>query len=110
MQEFSVLFITVRGTVRRHRLWRCPKESFSKTDRMGLIARAAKLQPAVLFRSALIFAIRDLPRWLFLAALIYAPWDYGGTSVPSTRRINMVLGVVVALWLVGLIVRRRRPQ
>ena len=58
----------------------------------------------------LVCLIRDLPRWLFLAALIYAPWDYGGTTPRSIIGIDILLAGVVGGWLVELAVRRRRPD
>ncbi|MFN2509069.1 MAG: O-antigen ligase family protein [Chthoniobacterales bacterium] len=65
--------------------------------------------PRIHLSKALLFLSRDLPRWLFLGALIYAPWDYGGTTSRSITAINWILGAVVGLWLLGLSVRRRRP-
>jgi hypothetical protein len=59
-------------------------------------------------RERAIGVLRDLPRWLFLAALIYAPWHYGGTTETSIRNINFVLAAVVVLWLIELVVRRRK--
>lgn len=52
---------------------------------------------------------RDIPRWLFLGTLIFAPWAYGGTDSTSISIINLSLGVVIGLWILGLVVARKRP-
>ena len=54
--------------------------------------------------------IRDTPRWLFAAALIYAPWDYGGTTAASTTRIHIFLSIILGLWLLEMGIRRRKPE
>jgi hypothetical protein len=54
-------------------------------------------------------AIRDLPRWLFLGALLIAPWYYGATTERSIAAVNDLLATLLAVWLVSLIVRRRIP-
>src|ERR1043165_7408865 len=41
------------------------------------------------------------PRWLLLAALIYAPWAYGGTRPWTVDVLNLVLGAIMILWLMG---------
>ena len=50
--------------------------------------------------------LRDAPRWLLLAALVYAPWDYGGTTERGVVRLNWILGLAVSLWFIGWIGRR----
>src|SRR6476619_1846486 len=62
------------------------------------------------FRKLAAAAVRDAPRWVFLGALLWAPWDYGGTTPGAIRRINLLLSVVVGLWLLEMAVRRRRPD
>ncbi len=49
----------------------------------------------------------DIPRWLLLALIAYAPWAYG--SIPSPWRDGLVFGAhgVVALWLFTIIARRK---
>lgn len=54
-------------------------------------------------------ALRAIPRWLFLAALIYAPWAYGCTTTRTLVGLNWILGVVLALWLIDLAWTRRVP-
>ncbi len=54
--------------------------------------------------------IRDAPRWLFLAALVYAPWHYGSTTSRSIANLNYILAAVIATWLLELAIRRRRPD
>ncbi len=54
--------------------------------------------------------VRDAARWIFLAALIYAPWAYGGTTSTSIQIINWLLLLAFILWNVELLVRWRRPR
>jgi O-antigen ligase len=51
----------------------------------------------------------NAPRWLFLAALIDAPWVYGSTRPWAIQLLDAILGVVIVLWLAECVVRRRRP-
>src|SRR6266700_1685167 len=52
---------------------------------------------------------RDAARWIFLAALIYAPWAYGGTTSASIEIINWLLLAAFILWIIELVVSGRRP-
>jgi hypothetical protein len=52
---------------------------------------------------------RHASRWLFFAALIYAPWAYGGTTSASIQIINWLLLAAFILWIIELIVSGRRP-
>jgi hypothetical protein len=61
-------------------------------------------------QKSLLFAVRDFPRWLFLAVLLYLPWDYGGTSPRSLTYMSWSLGIVVGLWLLGSVIRRQKPE
>jgi hypothetical protein len=54
--------------------------------------------------------LHDAPRWLFLAALVYAPWAYGGTTPESVRVIEIFLDATLGLWALELIINRRRPR
>ncbi|HEX7517226.1 MAG TPA: O-antigen ligase family protein [Chthoniobacterales bacterium] len=45
--------------------------------------------------------LRNAARWLFLAALVYAPWAYGCTTAATIRGLNIILGVALALWVVA---------
>jgi O-antigen ligase len=54
--------------------------------------------------------LRESARWIFLATLIFAPWAYGGTTAWSIAAINLLLGIALSLWLVGLLVGRRMPS
>src|SRR6266496_3437101 len=53
---------------------------------------------------------RDAARWIFCAALVYAPWAYGGTTSTSIQIINLLLLAAFILWGVELIVSRRKPR
>jgi hypothetical protein len=62
------------------------------------------------FRKFGIAAFFDASRWIFLAALIYAPWAYGGTTDSSITGINWLVSFAVALWLLEMAVTRRKPN
>ena len=53
--------------------------------------------------------VRDAARWIFLAALIYAPWAYGGTTSASIQMINWLLLAAFILWVIELVISGRRP-
>src|SRR6266568_5913016 len=53
--------------------------------------------------------LRDTARWIFLAALIYAPWAYGGTTSASIQIINWLLLAAFTLWIIELVVSGRSP-
>jgi O-Antigen ligase len=53
---------------------------------------------------------RDAARWIYCAALVYAPWAYGGTTPASIQTINWLLLAAFLLWISELIVSRRRPR
>jgi hypothetical protein len=57
----------------------------------------------------LIRLLRDAPRWIFLASLIYAPWVYGCTTAWSILWLDYILASVLALWILALFIRGRRP-
>src|SRR6266436_1966341 len=48
-------------------------------------------------------------RWIFLAALVYAPWAYGGTTSASIQIINWLLLAAFTLWIIELVVSGRSP-
>lgn len=51
----------------------------------------------------------DLPRWLFLVALVEAPWLYGTTRPWTITVFNWLIGSVIVLWLGSALARRRKP-
>ncbi len=53
--------------------------------------------------------LRDAARWIFLAALVYAPWAYGGTTSASIQIINWLLLAAFTLWIIELVVSGRSP-
>jgi len=53
---------------------------------------------------------RHVSRWIFCAALAYAPWDYGGTTPASIRTINWLLLAAFILWIIELLISRRHPR
>jgi O-antigen ligase len=52
---------------------------------------------------------RTASRWIFFAALIYAPWAYGGTTSASIQVINWLLIAAFTLWIIELIASGRSP-
>jgi hypothetical protein len=54
--------------------------------------------------------LRDASRWIFCAALVYAPWAYGGTTSTGIQTINWLLLAAFILWGVELILSRRKPR
>jgi len=53
---------------------------------------------------------RTASRWIFFAALIYAPWAYGATTSASIQITNWVLLAALVLWAVELLISRRAPR
>ena len=53
---------------------------------------------------------RGASRWIFFAALIYAPWAYGATTSASIQITNWILLAALVLWAVALLVSRRMPR
>src|SRR5437899_11071858 len=53
--------------------------------------------------------LRAAARWIFLAALVYAPWAYGGSTSASIQIINWLLLAAFILWIIELVVSARSP-
>ena len=53
---------------------------------------------------------RSASRWIFFAALVYAPWAYGGTTSESIQITNWMLLAALVLWAIELLVSRRTPR
>src|SRR5438094_3439402 len=47
---------------------------------------------------------------MFFAAIVYAPWAYGGTTSTSIQITNWVLLAALVLWAIELLVSRRTPR
>ncbi|MFM8809471.1 MAG: hypothetical protein ACKOJB_11330, partial [Chthoniobacterales bacterium] len=49
-------------------------------------------------------------RWLLLVSIVLSAWLFGGTRDWTVEVIRWLLLVMTALFLVGLLLRRRRPR
>lgn len=54
--------------------------------------------------------IANTPRWLLLAALVYAPWAYGATRPWAISGLNYLLGASIVTWLFASIAARQWPR
>jgi hypothetical protein len=54
--------------------------------------------------------LRSASRWIFFAALVYAPWAYGATTPASIQITNWVLLAALVFWAIELLVSRRTPR
>jgi O-antigen ligase len=52
----------------------------------------------------------EVPRWLLVVALVFAPWAYGSTRAWAVRDLSALLSCICALWIVGCFVCRRLPR
>jgi O-Antigen ligase len=55
-------------------------------------------------------SLRGLARWLFLGALVTAPWLYGATTGWAIELVGGMLMLVLAIWLASFLVDRRWPR
>ncbi|MGE5208483.1 MAG: O-antigen ligase family protein [Alphaproteobacteria bacterium] len=53
---------------------------------------------------------RSASRWIFFAALAYAPWAYGATTAESIEITNWILLAALVLWGAELVTAGRRPE
>lgn len=53
---------------------------------------------------------RNGSRWIFFAALVYAPWAYGATTSASIDITNWILLAALVFWGAELLISGRRPQ
>ena len=51
----------------------------------------------------------DVPGWILVATLIFAPWAYGSTRPWTIQILNVLIFTAVGAWLVGSLVERRWP-
>jgi hypothetical protein len=56
------------------------------------------------------FWLRPAAQWLFYVALFSVVWGYGGTTSWSIQLTDTLLAGVLLLWLIDLLLRRRRPR
>jgi hypothetical protein len=56
------------------------------------------------------FWLRNAAQWLFYAALFFAVWAYGGTTSWSIHLMETLLAGVLLLWVIELLLSRRRPR
>jgi hypothetical protein len=54
--------------------------------------------------------LRSASRWIFFAALVYAPWAYGATTSESIQITNWVLLAALVLWAIELLLSMRTPR
>jgi O-antigen ligase len=54
--------------------------------------------------------LRHASRWIFVVALVYAPWAYGGTTSSSITTLNWLLLATFAAWILELLFQRRLPK
>src|SRR6266550_8470376 len=54
--------------------------------------------------------LRNGAQWLFYVALFFAPWAYGGTKSWSIKLIDTLLAGVLLLWVIELLLNRRKPR
>ena len=59
--------------------------------------------------TSMIRYIVDAPRWLFLGALIWAPWAYGSTPTWAIEVLILIMAAILGLWLIGCVIRRMPP-
>ncbi len=55
-------------------------------------------------------ATADVPRWMFLVILVFAPWAYGCTRDVTISVLNQFSVALMGLWLLGCARRRRWPR
>jgi O-antigen ligase len=52
----------------------------------------------------------DAPRWLLLAALVFAPWAYGSTRPWAVQSLSALLATLLVIWITECAAHRRRPE
>lgn len=48
----------------------------------------------------------NIPRWLLLALIVYAPWAFGSIATPWNEYLVYSAWIIVALWFISLLIRR----
>src|SRR5476649_2203418 len=51
----------------------------------------------------------EVPRWLLIAGLIFAPWAYGSTRPWAIQGLSILMGCICLLWAVACLIRRHKP-
>lgn len=54
-------------------------------------------------------AVIEIPRWLFLGLLIYAPWAYGCTPAWTINVLEALMSAIILFWLAGCAMRKITP-
>ncbi|HXU75880.1 MAG TPA: hypothetical protein VN794_04885, partial [Methylomirabilota bacterium] len=55
-------------------------------------------------------ALIQTPRWLLLAAIVFAPWAFGSTRDWASTSLAVLLCLLTALWLAACGIQRRWPE
>lgn len=54
-------------------------------------------------------AVIDIPRWLFLGALVFAPWAFGSTPLWTIEVFVFLTATILTFWLAGCALRKMPP-
>src|SRR5260221_8884967 len=51
----------------------------------------------------------EIPRWLLVIGLIFAPWAYGSTRLWAIHVLSLLMGCICLLWILECLIRHRQP-
>ena len=77
---------------------------------MSAIPVSSPVPPASKPSSSLTNVLVDLPRWLFLFAIVEAPWLYGSTRSWTIPIFNWLAWSIILSWFLSCIVQRKLPR